>query len=119
MQERRQSIRGRTYLGARIVFNHRYSTTDCLVRDLSADGAKLTISAAVTVPAELDLEFGQSRETRRIRVVWRRGDELGVVFADRTAAAEVIPLDVHRKLKAAEAERDRLRAQLAAGPASA
>lgn len=119
MQERRQSIRGRTYLGGKVVFNHRYSSMDCLIRNLSADGARLNISASVTIPEELDLEFGQSRDTRRIRVVWRKGDELGVVFADRSGTSEVIPLDVHRKLRAAEAERDHLRARLAEGPISA
>lgn len=115
MQNRRQAVRGRTYLGARIVFNHRYSSMDCLVRDLSTAGAKLIVSASVTVPIEFDLEFGRSQETRRVRIAWRSGDELGVVFADQAASSEVIPLDVHRKLKAAEMERDRLRAVLAGG----
>lgn len=113
MQERRRATRNRAYLGAKIVFNHRYSSMDCLIRDISPDGAKLMFTNTVTIPDEFDLEIRKTGETRRIGTAWRRADEVGVSFLDRQPNAEVIPLGIVRKLKACEAERDRLRSRVA------
>lgn len=112
MQERRSVPRGRSYLGAKVVFNHRYCSMDCLIRDMSSHGAKLIFTNTVTVPDELDLEIRKTSETRRVKVVWRRGDEAGVQFLDRQPKAELISFDMARKLKACETERNQLRSRV-------
>jgi hypothetical protein len=83
MSERRRHGRGRTFLGGAITFNHGTQTLACRVRDLSAGGARLDFSAAVPLPEELDLAITVRREVRRVRVVWRRDDRLGVAFLPR------------------------------------
>lgn len=53
MQDRPQTQRRKTFLGARVVFNHRQSTMDCLVRNVGDRGAKLVAACSTRLPDEL------------------------------------------------------------------
>ena len=103
--ERRSIARARTYLGARVAFNDRYSTMDCLVRNMSPAGAKLEVSGGVTLPDEVDLTITKRAETLRARILWRRGDEAGLAFLHHHPGSTVVPLDLARRLRAHEAEK--------------
>lgn len=103
MIEKRKNMRNRTYLGGCIQFNHDLSTMDCLIRNLSNEGAKLIYTNSVTVPGEFDLQITAKGYSRRARVVWRRKDEAGVEFIDNTANIIPINTDLARRLRASEA----------------
>jgi hypothetical protein len=105
MREQRKTARTRTYLGGQIAFNQRSSVMDCLVRNFTPDGAKLVFSKTVTVPQEFDLSIPKQEQTFRVRMVWRRADEAGVVICRAQSGAAPIPLDLVRRLKACEAEK--------------
>lgn len=109
MYERRQTIRLRTFLGGVVNFNKRRCTMDCLVRNLSEDGAKVVLHQPFTIPDEFDLEIGQRERTFRARTIWRTHSEAGVRFVSPEAEPRVIPLDYARRLKDCEADRMRLR----------
>jgi hypothetical protein len=116
--ERRAVARARTYLGGQVAFNVRFSTMDCLVRNLSAAGAKLDFNGAATIPDEVDLTITNREETRRARIVWRRGDEAGVAFRQPAPGSDVVPLTVARRVPDCEAEKTPLQrrvAQLSSG----
>jgi CheY-like chemotaxis protein len=81
-QDARLSARIRAYLGARVVFNNRFSTVDCMVRDISAGGAKLVFSGNDPVPQEFELHIPQKGLCYRARIVWRRGLSCGVQFLE-------------------------------------
>ena len=81
MSERRISTRQKSFLRGCIQFNNRHTTIDCLVRDISDTGARLIFSDSVSVPDVVELYIPQKEQTLRAHVQWRRGDELGVVFA--------------------------------------
>ena len=51
---------------------------DCLVRDESANGARLMITESVTVPSEFDIAYKDRTRIRRVELAWRRGDLVGV-----------------------------------------
>lgn len=106
MLDRRREHRGRTYLGGRVAFNNRWCTIDCLVRNMSRDGAKLEFVNPVLVPDELDLIIPSRGDSRRVQVVWRRPTTLGVSFADK--AGTVIPIDAARQIRKLREERDML-----------
>ena len=55
----RSSPRLRSFLRGRVVFNGGNSSMDCIVRDISPDGAKLQITNSVTVPDRFDLLIPQ------------------------------------------------------------
>jgi hypothetical protein len=74
--------RARSLIEGKVVFNARRSTLDCVLRDLSATGAKLIFSAHVPVPDEFDLELPQKGRTHRARIMWRKLDTCGVRFIE-------------------------------------
>ncbi len=97
MSERRRQGRRRTFLGGAITFNHGTQALSCRLRNLSAEGACLDFSGAVPLPDEIDLAIPLRREVRRVRVVWRRDDCLGVAFLPR--AANLIDLAEARRAR--------------------
>ncbi len=108
MQDRRKTIRRRTYLGGQIAFNQRSSLMDCLVRNISGNGAKLVFTNTGAVPQEFDLSVHQTARTFRARIIWRRAEEAGVAFLEPRPESAPIPLDLVRRLRQCEAEKDSL-----------
>ena len=86
MGERRGNSRQKSFLRGCIYFNKRRSSMDCLIRDLSDDGARIIFSHTVNVPDVVELYIPQKDETVRARVKWRRGDEVGVDFSNHGRA---------------------------------
>jgi PilZ domain len=82
--QRRKFARQKSFLRGIIYFNNRRSVFDCLIRDISPCGARLIFSDSVTTPDVLDLYIPQKEQTLRTHVTWRRGQEVGVSFAQVT-----------------------------------
>lgn len=116
MEERRKTVRQRSYLGGRIAFNNRYSTMDCTVCNMSAGGARVAFPDAIVLPQDVDLAIRQKGLNARARVVWRSATEMGVSFLSvaREASGEVIPLDLARRMRDIEAEKAALKQRVAA-----
>ena len=85
-RERRKTARQKSFLRGTIYFNNRRNAIDCLIRDISPDGARLVFSDAVTTPDALDVYIPQKEQTLRAHVVWRYGQEVGVSFTQATQA---------------------------------
>jgi hypothetical protein len=86
MGERRSSARQRSFLQGRVFFNNRRNSADCLVRDVSAHGAKLVFADAITVPDVVELYLSNKDAIQRAEVQWRRGKEVGVGFGVKDTA---------------------------------
>lgn len=80
MEERRATVRQRSYLGASVEHSGT-SSLACLVRDVTEHGARLRFGVLPTVGNLLDLVIANKPPHRSASVVWRRGLELGVTFA--------------------------------------
>ncbi len=59
MSEARRSERIRAFLGAKIIFNNRMSIVDCVVRNISATGAKLALAGSLPITGEFALQIPQ------------------------------------------------------------
>ncbi len=58
-----------------------FAARQCVVEDMSATGAKITINDPNSLPAKLRLAFARDARTgRNCEVVWRRGKAVGVKF---------------------------------------
>ena len=58
-----------------------FAARPCVVQDMSATGAKITIDDPNVLPAQLRLAFARDARTGRpCEVVWRRGKSLGIKF---------------------------------------
>ncbi len=111
MAEVRRSERVRAFLRARIIFNNQNTTIECTIKNISASGAKIEISEALTIPAQFDLEVPQKSRTYRARMIWRDAGTIGVEFIDD--GIEQIEAKNHRAGRLL-AENQRLKAMVAA-----
>jgi hypothetical protein len=58
-----------------------FAARRCVVHDMSATGAKITIDDPNMLPAKLRLSFTRDARTgRKCEVVWRRGKSAGIKF---------------------------------------
>ena len=89
--ERRLQPRHRSFLQGRIFFNGRRSSLDCLIRDISDDGARLKVSNSIALPEIIELHIPNRDETYRAKIQWRTGDELGVAFEREEASLSIVP----------------------------
>lgn len=83
--EHRSETRQRVFLKGRIIFNNGASSMDCLVRELSASGARLALSESSTLPEMFDLYIPQKDRTYRSALRWRRAGSVGITFAQEAA----------------------------------
>lgn len=117
MRERRSSARQKSFLQGRIYFNMRRSSIDCLVRDISEEGAKLIFSDTVVIPDLVELYIPNKDEFHRARVHWRVGGEIGVQFEPETVSSpSLVPdasADVAVRLQKLESEFAKLQRKVA------
>lgn len=109
MEERRKTQRQRTYLGGLIALKRRASTMDCVVRNFSADGAKVTLNHTMTLPDKFDLLIDSKERAFFARMVWRRLNEAGMRFLNEIEDDVPVPLDWARRLHTCEEENAALR----------
>lgn len=113
MQDRRQNVRKKTFLGGRLAFDHRQSTMECLLKNMAERGAKLVFANTAIVPDEFDIHVARLDRAFRARVAWRSKTELGVSFLDGAANTNVVPLDLAIRLRKLESDRHRLQQRVA------
>jgi PilZ domain len=112
MKERRKSHRLRAYLGGRISFDNRFSTLDCLVRNLSQNGAKLVFAGPVVLPFEFDIHIRNKGESCRGRLIWCDETNAGIILSARDFGS-IISIETARRIRKLEADRDALAKRVA------
>ena len=105
MTEVRASDRTRSFLKAVIEFANGASKLDCIVKNISTTGARVDVTAAVSIPKEFNLNIPHRGEVFRSEMVWREGNSLGVRFLSSQAADD----EPRRSDSGLEAENARLR----------
>ncbi|WP_152045894.1 PilZ domain-containing protein [Aureimonas psammosilenae] len=90
--ERRIAPRTKVLKRGQVVFNNNFSTFDCIVRNISATGALLTLDDAAHLPKEFGLRIGDDRTLRPARLVYRRGALAGIRFLDYVEPEEDLNL---------------------------
>ena len=66
------------------MFNNNASSIDCIVRDLSAEGARLRVASPVGIPDWFDLRIDRNGKVYSAKVAWRSHDQIGVRFINFT-----------------------------------
>ncbi|QGM45002.1 PilZ domain-containing protein [Methylocystis heyeri] len=88
--ERRVTQRNRCYLGGVIRFSG-LSTLDCLVTNLSADGARVVCSQQAILPSLVFLEITKRRKIFQGNIIWNGYNEFGMRFIRHDYSAKIIP----------------------------
>ena len=112
MEERRQDVRSRTYLGGRLSFNRQFSTFDCVVRNLSDHGAMIQLDHVSVLPDQIELNVAQRGRSFNAHVIWRQLGTAGLSFSVSNATDKVVPIDLARQLRKAQDDARGLRAKL-------
>ncbi len=81
---RRIEHRERVLRRGRIILGDGFSTIDCVIRDISAHGARFTVHEGIAIPRTLSLTILDTGRTHPAVRRWQRGPSIGVEF---TAAA--------------------------------
>src|SRR5918997_3066146 len=115
MSDKRSTPRLRSFLKGRVLFNGGQNSLDCLIRDISSSGARLELSASVTLPDRFDLYLPHRDETCKVQIQWRRDNQLGIAFEQVEAppAAPPQPQDVASRVRQLETEVELMRMLLA------
>lgn len=79
--ERRVEQRSRMLKGGTLSFNRGYGALECVVRNLSAHGARLSFGDTSAVPPQFSLRVGPAGQWRQAEVRWRSMTEVGVALA--------------------------------------
>lgn len=90
MLKERASIRPKAFLKATIQFLDRNATMDCVVRDISPDGARLALAQTIALPAEFELEIPQRKVVLQCALKWRNACAAGVKFKKHEGEAGAI-----------------------------
>jgi PilZ domain-containing protein len=96
MHERRKAKRERSFLRSRIYFNNGRNRMDCLIRDISYEGARVTFSEPADVPDEVQLYIPDRKRLVLARVRWRHADKLGLSFSEITSRRGISRPPRHR-----------------------
>ncbi|MDO9439424.1 MAG: PilZ domain-containing protein [Beijerinckiaceae bacterium] len=83
--DRRKTLRVRTFIGAHAVCSDG-RRIDCQVRDMSANGAKLSLKSTAGLPENFVLKIPSRGESYPVQIRWREDETLGVEFVSPEAA---------------------------------
>jgi len=78
-EDKRRSSRHRIFKAAKIGFHELHAAIDCVVRDISDTGARLSIESTIGVPEIFFLAINGA-PPRKCQIVWRKPSQLGVKF---------------------------------------
>ena len=81
MQERRHKPRLRTLRAGKILFNNKRSVIDCMVRNVSTNGACLMVASVVGIPSGFDLQIEGESASRTCNMIWHASNKIGVEFS--------------------------------------
>jgi PilZ domain len=74
----RQRPQGRISSVAKLLFGSNAPVIECILVDYSAGGACLQLEKLTPLPERFELLYGTTK--KRCRVVWKRGQRIGVAF---------------------------------------
>ncbi|MGI9424789.1 MAG: PilZ domain-containing protein [Hyphomicrobiaceae bacterium] len=78
--EQRAAPRRRVLKGAQAAFNDRHCSIPCVVKNISATGARVSSDLVPDIPDTFDLIIDLDGLEARCEVVWRKDKEVGVRF---------------------------------------
>jgi hypothetical protein len=79
LSERRKSVRHRTLKSGAISYG-RFMNIECLIRNLSRNGACLELASPIAVPGVFTLTIKGDHVQRPCKAIWRSAKKIGVRF---------------------------------------
>src|SRR5579863_6963382 len=80
MEERRKAARNRSLFQGKILINDRRSVIDCVVRNLSENGACVQVASLAGIPPAFELQIGDESALRSCVAIWHNDNRIGIEF---------------------------------------
>jgi hypothetical protein len=110
MQDRRQSARDKVIYGGVAGIGEDGATRDCVVRNISENGASLEFSNVVRLPKEqMSLTIARKGRSFLARIIWWRDNFVGVAFSSQ---AEQPVSDLAERLRKSEKKKRQLQRRI-------
>lgn len=109
MQDRRESVRDRVFLGGVAKINER-STMDCVVRNFSETGACVEFDSATRLPEQMNLTIAHKGRSFLARMIWRQANRAGLAF--RTMVTDSSESDLDVRLRRSEKKKRQLQRRI-------
>jgi hypothetical protein len=105
-EEPKAAIRQRTFLKGTVYYDNRRASIECVIRDISDSGARLTFDHPANIPDNVELFIPNKQQTLRARVQRRGPNEIGIAFeVERSAEPRrVSDAELQRRVETLEAE---------------
>jgi hypothetical protein len=111
MHDRRESVRNKVMLGGVAEIGEHGTTRDCIVRNISDNGATIEFSNVVEIPREqLSLRIARKGRSFMAKVIWWRDNFVGVAFRAESPAEPVS--DLEERLRKSEIKKRQLQRKI-------
>ena len=110
MQDRRESVRDKVFLGGVAEISQRGSTVDCVVRNFSDKGACVEFDSARPIPEEVNLTIARKGRSYLARMIWRQANLVGLAF--RTMITDASESDLDARLRRSEKKKRQLQRRI-------
>lgn len=110
MQDRRESVRDRVFLGGVAEINERGSTMDCVVRNFSDNGACVEFNSTVGIPDQMNLTIERKGRSFLARMIWRQANRVGLAF--RAMITDEPESDLDARLRRSEKKKRQLQRRI-------
>lgn len=110
MLDRRQSVRDKVIYGGVAEINERGSTMDCVVRNISEQGACVEFDSTAKLPEQINLAIARKGRSFLARLIWRQANKVGLAFRMMTSDAPVSDLD--ERLRRSEIKKRQLQRRI-------
>jgi hypothetical protein len=111
MLDRRQSARDKVVYGGVAKVDDRTASRDCVVRNISENGASIEFSNDFRLPKEqMMLTIARKGRSFLAKIVWWRDNFVGVAFSSETPSAPVS--DIEERLRISEMKKRQLQRRI-------
>jgi len=107
MLDRRQSVRDKVIYGGVAEFTERGPTMDCVVRNISEQGACVEFDSSAKLPEQMKLAIARKGRSFLARMIWRHANKVGLAFRMMTADS-----DLDERLRRSEIKKRQLQRQI-------
>jgi PilZ domain len=112
MLDRRQSARDKVIYGGVAEIGERGATRDCVVRNISENGAHLEFSSDVRLPKDtILLTIARKGRSFLAKIIWWRDNFVGVAFSSETPY-ELSGSDLAERLRKSEMKKRQLQRRI-------
>jgi hypothetical protein len=110
MQDRRERVRDKVFLGGVAQISEHGSTMDCVVRNISEDGACVEFPSSTRLPEQINLTIGRKGRSFLAEMIWRQANRVGLAF--RTMVTDAPANDLDARLRRSEQKKRQLQRRI-------